>query len=152
MRSPFGVSPRGDVHGQRTSTRSVLASVVARFAREWETASAPPDLSAHLPDVPALRRISLIELIKVDLAYRWWRNDDPQRLAAYCAEFPELADQPLPPDLIIEEFRCMRQTGLVGPGHFAEEFPDQERGAEALAERWRQPEHSDRPAPGAGRA
>ncbi|WP_280299090.1 hypothetical protein [Nocardia abscessus] len=45
-----------------------MAEVVERFADAWRTAETPPDLAAYLPDSPAIRRVSLIELIKVDLA------------------------------------------------------------------------------------
>src|SRR5690606_9643323 len=79
---------------------------------------------------PALRRLTLVELIKVDLEYRWLRAGLPKRLTEYCEEFCELREEPLPPDLIYEEFPLRRQSGIaVDPHEYLAEFPQQ---AEAL--------------------
>ncbi|WP_067540195.1 serine/threonine-protein kinase [Nocardia crassostreae] len=90
-----------------------LTTAVTRFAEAWEKADAPPDLAAYLPISPDLRRICLIELIKVDLHYRWRRGAAPKRLAGYLADFPELVAEPLPPDLLYEEFHCVRAYGAA---------------------------------------
>lgn len=92
-------------------TRTLLASVVRRFADTWDETGAPPDLAEYLPDAPGLRRMCLIELIKVDLEYRWLRYDHPKRLAQYCAEYAELSTGPTPPDLAYEEFHVRRRSG-----------------------------------------
>ncbi|MFE9325031.1 hypothetical protein ACIHDR_19375 [Nocardia sp. NPDC052278] len=89
----------------------MLASVVRRFADTWDQTGAPPDLAEYLPDAPGLRRMCLIELIKVDLEYRWLRYDHPKRLAQYCAEYAELCTGPTPPDLAYEEFHVRRRSG-----------------------------------------
>lgn len=94
------------------ATRSLLTSVVARFAAAWETAQTPPELARFLPDAPEFRRLCLIELIKVDLEYRWVRFHHPKRLADYLAEYVELGAEPLPPDLVYEEFHALRRAGL----------------------------------------
>lgn len=93
------------------ATRSLLTSVVARFAAAWNTAQAPPDLARFLPDAPEFRRLCLVELIKVDLEYRWLRYNFPKRLADYTAEFVELRAEALPPDLVYEEFHALRRSG-----------------------------------------
>ncbi|MGV9611494.1 serine/threonine-protein kinase [Nocardia xishanensis] len=93
-------------------TRSALATAVARFSEAWASGS-PPDLSAYLPREPAARRTVMIELIKVDLEYRWLRHDFPKRLAEYRAEFAELRDGPLPAELVYEEFHARRRGGQV---------------------------------------
>ncbi|MBF6369371.1 serine/threonine protein kinase [Nocardia puris] len=103
-----------------------VAEVVARFVEAWREARTPPDLPAFLPDSPAIRRVSLIELIKVDLANRWSRDAEPKRLAEYVEELPELSTWPLPPDLIYEEFHVRRQAGnSVDVGEYTAAYPAQ---------------------------
>ncbi|MET7768493.1 serine/threonine-protein kinase [Nocardia sp. NPDC005366] len=95
-------------------TRSLLASIVARFAADWDARGTPPDLAGYLPEAPEFRRLCLVELIKVDLEYRWLRYDHPKRLTDYLAEFAELRDVPIPPDLAYEEFHALRRSGHAG--------------------------------------
>ncbi|WP_330184101.1 serine/threonine protein kinase [Nocardia sp. NBC_01503] len=92
-------------------TRSLLTAVAARFAAAWEAAGSPPELPDFLPADAQFRRLCLIELIKVDLEYRWIRYDFPKRLAEYRLEFDELRSGPLPPDLAYEEFHALRRSG-----------------------------------------
>ncbi|MFC9994503.1 serine/threonine-protein kinase [Nocardia sp. NPDC127526] len=92
-------------------TRSLLTALTARFTAAWEAAGAPPELAEFLPDAPELRRLCLIELIKIDLEYRWIRYDFPKRLAEYRLEYDELRSGPLPPDLAYEEFHALRRSG-----------------------------------------
>ncbi|MGW4766684.1 serine/threonine-protein kinase [Nocardia sp. NPDC004278] len=89
-------------------TRTALAAVVAQFSVAWASGS-PPDLSAYLPHEAAERRAILIELIKIDLEYRWLRYHFPKRLSEYRAEFAELQDGPLPAELVYEEFHALRR-------------------------------------------
>ncbi|MBF6260854.1 serine/threonine protein kinase [Nocardia farcinica] len=117
---------------QSAGRGSPVADVVTRFAEAWRDARTPPDLTAFLPDSPALRRVSLIELIKVDLAQRWRRHVEPKRLAQYVAELPELRTWPLPPDLIYEEFHLRRQAGQpVDVAEYTATYPAQ---AQVLSE------------------
>ncbi|WSY62167.1 serine/threonine protein kinase [Nocardia sp. NBC_00881] len=51
----------------------------------------------------------MIELIKIDLEYRWLRHHFPKRLSEYRAEFAELQNGPLPAELVYEEFHAMRR-------------------------------------------
>lgn len=92
-------------------TRSLLATRVAQFAAAWDATDAPPDLTEFLPVTPEFRRLFLIELIKIDLQYRWLRYDYPKRLAEYRDEFSELREGPIPPDLAYEEFHARRRCG-----------------------------------------
>ncbi|MEV6432207.1 serine/threonine-protein kinase [Nocardia sp. NPDC051463] len=89
-------------------TRAALATVVAAFSEAW-AAGSPPDLSAYLPREPAERRTILIELIKIDLEYRWLQYHFPKRLSEYRAEFVELQDGRLPAELVYEEFHALRR-------------------------------------------
>ncbi|WP_084510553.1 serine/threonine-protein kinase [Nocardia lijiangensis] len=89
-------------------TRTALATAVARFSEAWASGS-PPDLSAYLPREPWARRTVLIELIKIDLEYRWLRHHFPKRLIDYRAEFTELREGPLPAELVYEELHAVRR-------------------------------------------
>ncbi|MBB5916968.1 serine/threonine protein kinase [Nocardia transvalensis] len=108
-----------------TATQTALTSLVALFAGQWQAAGAPPDLSAHLPAEPALRRTALIELIKVDLQERWQRSDAALRLADYRAQFPELAAAPLPPDLIYEEISARSRRDDIDLSEYEQDYPSQ---------------------------
>ncbi|WP_084529669.1 serine/threonine-protein kinase [Nocardia crassostreae] len=114
------------------AARGGVAEVVERFAEAWAQARTPPPLPDYLPDSPAIRRVSLIELIKVDLANRWSRGAEPKRLADYVADLPELSTWPLPPDLIYEEFHVRRRAGgEVEVEEYTAAYPEQ---AEQLSE------------------
>ncbi|MFQ6331831.1 hypothetical protein ACLMAL_37730 [Nocardia sp. CWNU-33] len=103
-----------------------VAEVVERFAEAWRASDTPPDLPAYLPDSPAIRRVSLIELIKVDLANRWMRGAEPKRLSQYVEDLPELGTWPLPPDLIYEEFHVRRRAGSsVEVAEYTAAYPEQ---------------------------
>lgn len=114
-----------------TQTVSFLADVVARFASAWDASAngTPPDLESFLPGgLPvgdALRRAALVELIKVDLEYRLLHVDAPRSLTSYCAQFPELGANPLPVDLIYEDFHLRRRAGhTVDVAAYARDFPE----------------------------
>src|SRR5262245_54782470 len=114
-------------------TFSLLASHVCRFVDAWESEQAPPRIHDYLPADPSLRRIALIEIIKTDLEYRWVQHNVPKRLQEYRAEHPELASEPLPADLIYEEFLARRSSGLlVEPKEYLEEFPEQKSALQRL--------------------
>ncbi|HUE70499.1 MAG TPA: serine/threonine-protein kinase [Pirellulaceae bacterium] len=94
-----------------------LARRIEAFLSAWE--AGPPLLGEHLPAEPAeLRRLTLVELIKVDLEQRHCRKL-PRRIDEYMAEFPELLEGGEPPvDLIYEELHVRRCCG--------DDFPVQE--------------------------
>lgn len=108
-----------------TATQAVLTTLVAHFSAQWRGTGSPPDLSAHLPADPGLRRSALIELIKVDLHERWRRTDDALRLADYRDRFPELADAPLPPDLIYEEITARSRRHDIDLAEYEQDYPTQ---------------------------
>jgi eukaryotic-like serine/threonine-protein kinase len=100
--------------------------VVDQFTADWESSGRPPDFDAYLPDADAIRRSALIDMIRVDLEHRWLRAHLPKRLSEYCADFPELPLDRLPPDLIRHEFVCRRRSGdPVEPKTYLLEYPAQ---------------------------
>jgi eukaryotic-like serine/threonine-protein kinase len=104
----------------------VLAGFLDAFVSAWEAADTPPDLQPFLPQRGEIRRLTLVELIKVDLEYRWVNRGCPKRLSEYLAEFPELAGGRVPCDLIYEEFHIRKQSGdEVSAETYLQEFPGQ---------------------------
>jgi eukaryotic-like serine/threonine-protein kinase len=104
----------------------VLAGFLDAFVSAWEASETPPDLKPFLPEGGEIRRLTLVELIKVDLEYRWLNRNCPKRLPEYLAEFPELAGGRIPCDLIYEEFHIRKQSGQqVAAEDYLREFPGQ---------------------------
>jgi serine/threonine protein kinase len=106
----------------------LLAQCVDALTAAWGRGAGPPDLATFVPaDPPELRRLVLIELIKVDLDFRWQRAAaDRKLLEAYIAEFSELDDDGVPSDLIFEEFHVRRRCADdVDPQEYIRRFPDQ---------------------------
>ncbi len=92
-------------------TWTILSGRVEAFVNAWEAAADPPSLQNFLPaQPPAIRHLTLVELIKVDLEYRWIHRHLPRTMEDYLAEYPELRHD-LPPDLIYEEYHIRRQAG-----------------------------------------
>ncbi len=102
---------------------SLLADAVGRFVDAWEADGEPPSIAEYLPRDHTLRTLLLVELIKVDLEYRWLHNGEPRRLSEYADEFPELSQGP-PIELLYEEYHLRKKCGLnVQPEEYVEEFP-----------------------------
>jgi len=107
-------------------TLSVLAEHLERFVGRWEESTEPPDLAEFLPASGEIRRLTLVELIKIDLEYRWVEHNHPKRIFDYFREFPELTADRVPSDLVYEEFHIRRQAGLaVDPQEYLDAFPAQ---------------------------
>jgi serine/threonine protein kinase len=107
-------------------TWNLLADRVQAFVRAWESGAEPPDVAAFAgSDSPSVRRLVLVELIKVDLDYRWSRGRGPRRLEDYLAAFPEVCLGGPPCDLLYEEFHVRRRAGdAVDPNDYLARFPD----------------------------
>ncbi len=90
-----------------------LSDVIDQLVAAWEQADEPPALADFLPaGPPALRRLTLVEMIKVDLEHRWQDKRWPKMLEQYLAEFPELkAEGGVPCDLVYEEYHIRKQLG-----------------------------------------
>ena len=105
---------------------TLLTACVERFIDCWEKGDAPR-LADFLPaEQGPVRRLTLAELIKVDLEYRWTQDRQPKSISQYVREFPELAEGGIPADVIYEEFHILKQCGInVDPGRYVELFPEQ---------------------------
>ncbi len=86
-----------------------------QFAQAWDASDSPPELRAFLPGAPPeLRRLALVELIKLDLERRWTNAAWRKPLEQYLEDFPELgAAGELPADLVYEELQIRKQHGEV---------------------------------------
>ncbi len=112
----------------------LLAAHVERFVEAWDGSGGPPALVDFLPQgSPAVRRLGLIELIKVDLEYRHQRGC-LRSLDEYFDSFPELcAAGEVPFDLIYEDFHIRKQGGetvVIQP--YFERFPQHRSRLEQL--------------------
>jgi serine/threonine protein kinase len=119
-------SPEALTFGQAGRTWQALADHVESFVSAWESGAEPP-LASFLPSEPSpLRRLTLVELIKVDLEYRWRPAGKPRSIESYLAEFPELAQGGFPCDLVYEEFHVRKQAGeAIEPDEYLKRFPQQ---------------------------
>ncbi len=111
-----------------------LAEIIQAFVTAWDTEPDPPNLADFAPKEPAvLRRLGLVELVKVDLEYRWdtRRTDDSgdstrRRVEQYIEEFPDLAGGGVSCDLLYEEYHVRKRSGdEVAPEEYFERFPDE---------------------------
>ena len=115
-----------------------VALAIDGFSAAWEShlsgESEQPDLKEFLPEADSLLlSVSLPELVKTDLEYRWQHRRDPQKLEVYAESFP-LRDEEgrLPVELIHEELQVRMQSGQqVTEDEIHERFPHQ---APALCE------------------
>jgi eukaryotic-like serine/threonine-protein kinase len=108
-------------------TWNILAGQVQAFIKAWEAGGDIPDLDQFVTAGPTgQRRLMLVELIKVDLNYRWSRGREPRKIEDYLAAFPELAQGGPPCDLLYEEFHVRKRAGeAVEPRDYQQRFPDQ---------------------------
>ncbi len=102
-----------------------LAERVEAFVVAWQS-GAPPNVEDFAPsEPPTVRRLTLVELIKIDMEHRWQVGGSPRWIEEYVRLLPELADTDGPPaDLIYEEFHLRRQRGdAVNPPEYLDRFP-----------------------------
>ncbi|HEY2883308.1 MAG TPA: hypothetical protein VGJ15_12760, partial [Pirellulales bacterium] len=105
-----------------------VARRVDALAAAWEGDDLPPNLTDFLPPKPlALRQMVLIELVKLDLEYRWQQHELPKQVEEYATEFPELAEHgEIPCSLIYEEFYVRRSSSQPAtPDEYFTRFPQQ---------------------------
>jgi serine/threonine protein kinase len=106
-------------------TWTILSGQLDAFVAAWGKSEEPPPIADFLPaDPPLLRHMTLVELIKVDLEYRWLQRKVPRRLEEYLTDHVELSEA-LPADLIYEEYHIRSQAGeQPQPEEYLERFPD----------------------------
>lgn len=115
------------------ATWDLLEKHLESFSAAWEQGE-PPPLAEHLPaGPPVLRKLALVEMIKVDLEYRA-ASQQLLQLEQYLTEFPELVDSAGPPcDLIYEEFHVRRANGeSIAPSEYYRRFPQRRDELERL--------------------
>jgi tetratricopeptide (TPR) repeat protein len=96
--------------------------VLERFEDAWN-AGRPSDLTALLPDEPALRAAVLPGLVEIDFERRLKAGEDV-RVESYTGRFPELASLPqLVLDLAVSEYRFRRQGRAGLRRELLERFP-----------------------------
>ena len=105
------------------------------FLDVWEAGESEPSIPDHLPhEPPVLRRLAWVELVKIDLEYRY-RGDRPKkRLDEYLEECPEVRDGEGPPaDLIFEEYHLRRESGeQVNTIEYMDRYPNRREELERL--------------------
>jgi serine/threonine protein kinase len=97
---------------ETTRMWQAVSECVEGFINAWESTGEPPDIAPFVAPIDAgVRRMALIELVKVDLEYRWQRGCAHRRVEEYLAQFPEMASEGLPLDLVYEEFHLRKRAG-----------------------------------------
>ncbi|HET6572162.1 MAG TPA: protein kinase, partial [Fimbriiglobus sp.] len=117
--------PTDPTHAEpATLAWEVVGVRLEEFARAW-AADGSPDLARFLPaDPPALRRLILVELVKLDIDYRLARGQ-ARPVEEYVGEFPELAEAGPPCDLLYEDYQLRHRAGQdVQPDDYYRRFPD----------------------------
>ncbi|HKB03625.1 MAG TPA: protein kinase, partial [Gemmataceae bacterium] len=100
-----------------------VAAHLERFAEAWEAGEAPALTPFAPSDPPAVRRLALAELIKLDLEQRLLRKIG-RPLEEYLREFPELAAGGPPCDLLYEDYHARLRAGQrVDPSDYYRRFP-----------------------------
>lgn len=105
----------------------LLAERINALVTAWDSASVEPELGQFAPQGPAaVRRLGLIELVKVDMDYRHRRGLAGWGVEEYLGRFPELSEGGVPCDLVYEEFHLRKQAGEpVVAADFVARFPQQ---------------------------
>ena len=105
----------------------LLAERINALVTAWDGGGAEPELGKFAPEgPPPVRRLGLIELVKVDMDYRRRRGLAGWKVEEYLGRFPELAEGGVPCDLVYEEFHLRKQGGEpVIAADFLARFPQQ---------------------------
>lgn len=124
--------------GSEPRNHDAQLSMVADAFHAARQKGAVDDWACYLDAVPEhLRRAALVELVIIDLEYRWREGENPC-IEEYIHRFPLLGPQEAVPDeLILEEVRCRRQAGqAVALQDIEQRFPVQFPRIRATLERW----------------
>lgn len=113
----------------------LLTDCLERFLEAWEANGFGPGIREYLPaSSAAVRRLALIELIKVDMENRYQMAGPVLQLEDYLEEHPELAvPDGVPVDLIYEEFHVRQAAGeTIISDEWLRRFPDKADQVRAL--------------------
>ncbi len=89
-----------------------LNSRVKIFLAAWEEQSTSPEIARFIEDLPeSIRSLVLIELLKVDMAQRLARGLELSNLEENWARYAKRSGDPLPCDLIWEDYHLRHQAG-----------------------------------------
>lgn len=106
--------------------RTTILLSLERFVDAWQAMQSPPNLEDFLISKSGRKLQTLVELIKIDLEYRYQIFNYPKQLDEYIQEHSELHSCSLPADLIYEEFYFRNQSGLrIEARDYLEKYPDQ---------------------------
>lgn len=124
----FPMNQPNDFCSDPENNWEILAGYLEAFLDAWENDGFGPPLGEHLPEDPgSLRKMVLIELIKVDLEYRHNGEGPVLQLEDYLAEHPELGEPDgIPIELIQEEhhLRRVRSGNPVDTDEYIARFPE----------------------------
>lgn len=117
-----------DLSDADDGTWDAVRESLERFVQAWDQSGPPSAPASFLPDgPPSVRRLALVELIKIDIEHRL-QHGIARPLEEYLAECPELSRSGLPCDLLYEDYQLRRQNGLlVEPDDYYRRFPAQAR-------------------------
>lgn len=127
MNSPEDVSDRPAAPASSVDWDQI-AECVERFLEAWEQNGYGPPLAEFCcADAAAQRRAILVELIKVDLEYRYASGGPLLTLEDYQAENPELClPDGMPAELVFEEYHARVGAGdTPAVQEYLDRFPDQ---------------------------
>ncbi len=104
---------------------SMQPEVAKQFAALWESSDSPPDVFTFLQQHQGSDAADILAVLLQDQRHRW-QTDQPLKVEAYLAHFPDLADDPdCQLNLAVGEFQA-RQNGETSPdiAEFASRFAD----------------------------
>src|SRR5262249_1054877 len=102
---------RATVTGHREGQRSSLGELLREYDRSWDERRLARGVPRLPPPGIPLRRVALVEMVKLDLR-RQWQLGRHARLEAYLKVLPELGDRDtVPVSLIQAEYEARRLAG-----------------------------------------
>jgi predicted Ser/Thr protein kinase len=115
-----------DLEGLSDDKRQVLEAWLVEFDLSWDEGRLAAWVRKLPPQWDCLRRVALVEMVKIDLERRWQRGQ-PARLEGYLKALPELGPpDSLPADLLLAEYEARRGCGVpVDLAELVKRFPRQ---------------------------
>ena len=122
MTSDTPLSSASDI--DNTLVWEQLTEVIEAFTAAWERAPQPDVADFLPPQLPALRRMALLELLKVDMEFRA-QQGALLSIEQYLEQWPLLLEDGKPPlDLVFEDYQVRQQADLpVSLTQYCTRFP-----------------------------